>query len=330
MINKGNGVSAIEMLNCTSLLALVSSGDSPGSSPRKLMLWNSQTKESICELPFQSTILAVRMNRNHLIAVLDSNIHVFELGTMNNTHTLAAPMNCGLIDLTHNIKEDDKRSIIAFKGLQGGDVMLFDCNTLRVISHVKAHKTPISALSFNSDATLLATASAKGTVIRVFAIPSAQHLVSFRRGTYSCSINSLSFSPCSKYLSAGSSSGTVHIFSLDSVIDDKTKQTSVFSISNIVPIIAQEFAESTRAVLVIKIPGLEGEFIASLISGNGQKGEIRELLKLIVCTRNGYLYRFSIYQPLKLDANEKLPASINYILEDEYNVVNDFIDAAVR
>ena len=193
LIQKKAGTSIIQMLNSTSLLALVPSGDTSGSSPRRLMLWNSQTKETICELPFPSTILAVRMNRNHLIAVLDSNIHIFDLSTMNNIHTLSAPSSNGLIDLTHNIKEDDnaKRSILAFKGMQGGDVVLFDCFTLRVVGHIKAHKKPISALAFNYDATLFATASTKGTVIRIFSLFSGQHLMTFRRGTYSCTINSL-------------------------------------------------------------------------------------------------------------------------------------------
>ena len=349
MIKKGSGTSVIQMLNSTSLLALVPSGDTPGSSPRKLMLWNSQTKETICELPFPSTILAVRMNKNHLIAVLDSNIHIFELSSMNNIHTLSAPSNYGLIDLTHNINENEtgpKKSVLAFKGMQGGDVVLFDCVTLRVLGHIKAHKSSLSALTFNTDATLFATASTKGTVIRVFSIPSAQHLMTFRRGSYSCTINSLCFSPCSKYLSAGSSSGTVHIFSLESNKDgdksssssDKPKAASVFSISNILPEPAQEFAESTRAIVVTKIPNLDGEFIASLIEGQGDKGGARseqsiELLKLIVCTRNGYLYRFSICQSTKKDGDRQPSKGLvgfHSIMEDEYNTVADFVDPAIK
>lgn len=326
LIQKKTGVSVIQMLNSTSLLALVPSGQS-GSSPRKLMLWNSQTAEIICELPFPSTILGVRLNRNHLIVALDSNIHIFDLSTMNNTHTLSAPSNHGLIDLTHNILEDDKKSILAFKGLQGGDLVLFDCWSLRVIGHIKAHKKAISASAFNSDASLCATASATGTVVRVFSIPSGQHLMTFRRGTTTTTINSLSFSPCSTYLSAGSSSGTVHIFALDDVMgDDEKGQKSVFAISNILPVPAQEFAESQRAIVVVKMPGLELDtgFIASLLVGQGLKEDKLERLKLIVCTRNGYLYRFSICESVK-------PAKdFSYTLEDELNVISDFVDPSIR
>lgn len=40
----GEGVGHIEMLYCTSLIALVGSGDQPASSPRKFKLWNSKNK----------------------------------------------------------------------------------------------------------------------------------------------------------------------------------------------------------------------------------------------------------------------------------------------
>jgi len=42
--SSGEGIGRVEMLYCTSLLALVGSGDQPGSSPRKFKLWNSQNK----------------------------------------------------------------------------------------------------------------------------------------------------------------------------------------------------------------------------------------------------------------------------------------------
>ena len=67
-------------------------------------------------------------------------------------------------------------------------------------------------------ATMLATASTTGTVIRVFLVPTGEQVYAFRRGSYEVSIYSLSFCPYSKLLAVGSSSGTVHIFSLDSSV----------------------------------------------------------------------------------------------------------------
>ena len=56
------------------------------------------------------------------------------------------------------------------------------CISAQAANIVQAHKTPVSALSFNFTGTMLATASGKGTVIRVFSIPEGQKLYQFRRG----------------------------------------------------------------------------------------------------------------------------------------------------
>ncbi|KAJ3217346.1 autophagy protein [Clydaea vesicula] len=87
---------------------------------------------------------------------------------------------------------------------------------------IEAHLSPISYLSFSFDGTLLATSSDKGTVIRVFSIPSGTRLFQFRRGTYVAKIYSISFSPDNNYLCCSSDTDTVHIFKLDSVNNSDT------------------------------------------------------------------------------------------------------------
>ena len=63
-----------------------------------------------------------------------------------------------------------------------GDVLLFSTRSLTVANVIQAHKSPISALSLNSTGTLLATASDKGTVIRVWSVPGAEKLYQFQIG----------------------------------------------------------------------------------------------------------------------------------------------------
>lgn len=61
----------------------------------------------------------------------------------------------------------------------------------------------------------LATASERGTVIRVFAVPERTRLYEFRRGVKRCvSIACLAFSACGAYLAATSNTETVHVFRL--------------------------------------------------------------------------------------------------------------------
>ncbi|KAG6863023.1 hypothetical protein C0993_000489, partial [Termitomyces sp. T159_Od127] len=74
--------------------------------------------------------------------------------------------------------------------------------------------SPIALLSLNPAGTLLATASDKGTVIRVWSVPAAEKLYQFRRGTREARIYSLSFNAVSTLLAVSSAHETVHIFKL--------------------------------------------------------------------------------------------------------------------
>lgn len=95
-----------------------------------------------------------------------------------------------------------------------GHVILYDALKCEAVNVVPAHKSPLSSLALNSAGTLLATASDKGTVIRVFSVPEAQKLYQFRRGTYPSKIYSMSFNLVSTLLCVSSATETVHIFRL--------------------------------------------------------------------------------------------------------------------
>ena len=99
-------------------------------------------------------------------------------------------------------------------GQQTGDVLLFSTRSLTVANVIQAHKSPISFLAINSTGTILATASDKGTVIRVWSIPGAEKLYQFRRGTREARIYSMNFNLVSTLLAVSSAHDTVHIFKL--------------------------------------------------------------------------------------------------------------------
>ncbi|CAH8610238.1 unnamed protein product [Schistosoma rodhaini] len=93
------------------------------------------------------------------------------------------------------------------------------------VTSIAAHDGLLACLTFNARANLLATASEKGTVIRVFSIPQGEKVIEFRRGLTRCvSICSLSFSMNSQYLVAASHTETVHIFKLESRSSEKTPE----------------------------------------------------------------------------------------------------------
>lgn len=81
---------------------------------------------------------------------------------------------------------------------------------------IHAHDSPLAALAFSPNGLRIATASEKGTVIRIFSVTDGAKLFEFRRGVKRCvSISCLSFSMCGQFLSCSSNTETVHIFKLE-------------------------------------------------------------------------------------------------------------------
>jgi autophagy-related protein 18 len=97
-----------------------------------------------------------------------------------------------------------------------GEVTVFDAESLQPVNVIEAHKSPLSVLSLNSNGTLLATASDKGTIIRIFSIPNGTKLYQFRRGTYPSRVFSINFNLASSLLCVSSATETIHIFKLSS------------------------------------------------------------------------------------------------------------------
>lgn len=230
------------MLFCTSLIALVGAADQPQSSPRKLQIVNTKRQSTICELLFPSSILAVKMNRKTLVVVLEVEIYIYDISNMRLLHVIDTTKNpdaiCALSPSSDpsylaypspvpsptsplstaaqtRSGQASQAAAAASAASLSGDVLLFDTRTLTVINVIQAHKSPIAHIAINSTGTLLATASDKGTVIRVFSIPSADKVYQFRRGTREAKIHSVSFNAVSTLLAVSSATETVHIFRLN-------------------------------------------------------------------------------------------------------------------
>ncbi|KAH9814448.1 WD40-repeat-containing domain protein [Melampsora americana] len=225
-------IGIVEMLFCTSLVALVGTGDRPSPSTRKLQIVNTKRQSTICELTFPTSVLAVKLNRRRLVVVLEEQIYLYDISNMKLLQTLETSSNpSGICALAPS----SEKCYLAFpsplpspaapfsnapptptssSSVSTGDVYLYDAMSSSVTNVIQAHKAPLALISFNSTGTLMATASDKGTVIRVFSVPSGEKVFQFRRGSYSARIFSISFNAVSSLLAVSSDTDTVHIFKL--------------------------------------------------------------------------------------------------------------------
>ena len=79
---------------------------------------------------------------------------------------------------------------------------------------INAHESNISFLAMNSEGTLLATSSDKGTLIRIFKAEDGTFLQELRRGKDKAEIFSICFDVGSNFVASSSDKGTIHIWSL--------------------------------------------------------------------------------------------------------------------
>ncbi|KAL8853250.1 MAG: hypothetical protein Q9221_001861 [Calogaya cf. arnoldii] len=225
---KHGDIALLEMLFSTSLVALI-------LSPRRLQITNTKRQSTICELTFPTAVLAIRLNRKRLAVVLEDQIYLYDISNMKLLHTIETSPNPNAIVA---LSPSSESCYLAYPLPQKsppvnlnshaphapptsdhippttGDVLIFDALKLEAINVAEAHRSPLSCISLNNTGTLLATASDKGTIIRVFAIPSAKKLYQFRRGSMPSRICSMAFNATSTLLCVSSASDTVHIFKL--------------------------------------------------------------------------------------------------------------------
>lgn len=280
----------VERLFSSSLVAIVSL-----SAPRKLKVCHFKKGTEICNYSYPNTILAVRLNRVRLLVVLEESLYIHNIRDMKVLHTIrdTPPNPSGLCALSVN----SDNCYLAYPGSnQIGEVQIFDCVNLRAVTMVPAHDSPVAAMAFNSAGTKLSTASEKGTVIRVFAIPDGIKLYEFRRGVKRCvTINSLAFSHDSLFLCASSNTETVHIFKLEAPKKEPTDEAGglmgyfgkALSPSSYLPVHVAEVFNQERAFASVRLPqaGLRNVCAIAMIG---------KLPRLLVSSADGYLYIYNI------------------------------------
>uniref|UniRef100_A0A672MW09 Uncharacterized protein n=1 Tax=Sinocyclocheilus grahami TaxID=75366 RepID=A0A672MW09_SINGR len=282
-------VCIVERLFSSSLVAIVSL-----KAPRKLKVCHFKKGTEICNYSYSNTILAVKLNRQRLIVCLEESLYIHNIRDMKVLHTIreTPPNPSGLCALS--ISNDN--CYLAYPGSATiGEVQVFDTVNLRAANMIPAHDSPLAALAFDAGGTKLATASEKGTVIRVFSIPEGQKLFEFRRGVkrYICS---LAFSMEGLYLSASSNTETVHIFKLETQREkpqeEPTTWTGYFgkvlmASTTYLPAHVTEMFSQGRAFATVRLPFSGHKNICALAI-------IQKIPRLLVAAADGYLYLYNL------------------------------------
>uniref|UniRef100_A0A668A0L4 WD repeat domain, phosphoinositide interacting 1 n=1 Tax=Myripristis murdjan TaxID=586833 RepID=A0A668A0L4_9TELE len=250
----------------------------------------------ICNYSYSNNILSVRLNRQRLVVCLEESIYIHNIKDMKLLKTLLnTPSNpSGLCALSVN----HSNSYLAYPGNPTiGEIIVYDANNLSAVTLIQAHDSPLAALTFNASGTKLASASEKGTVIRVFTIPEGQKLFEFRRGMKRyVSISSLSFSADAQFLCASSNTETVHIFKLEQHSPSREEESPTWSAyvgkmftaaSTYLPTQVSDMMHQDRAFATVRLNMFGLKNICALTT-------IQKLPRLLVASSDGHLYIYNV------------------------------------
>lgn len=198
------------MLFRCNILAVAGGGPHPQYPPNKVMIWDDHQCRCIGELSFRSDVVSVRLRRDRIVVALIQKVFVYNFADLKLLHQIETFSNpkglCEVSCLSNSV-------VLVCPGLQKGQIRVEHYASKRT-KFIMAHDSRIACIALTQDGRLVATASSKGTLIRVFNTLDGSLLQEVRRGTDRAEIQSLTFSSNGRWLATSSDRGTIHVFGL--------------------------------------------------------------------------------------------------------------------
>lgn len=206
----------VRPLHKTNVIVLVGCAPDGAWTSKSLHIWDDADAKILITLTYDAPIVSVAISRSLLLVATRRHVYIYtqpmtrspetnepnEFITHDNSYTTIA--------LSHDSQYDP---VAVFLGINQGYVHVSEQGEQpkRII---RAHDNEIAALAISSDGKQLATASTKGTVIRVWNLINGDLDFEFRRGTSAAYVSCLAFSTDNRWLVGCSGRGTAHVFDI--------------------------------------------------------------------------------------------------------------------
>ena len=211
----------------SSVVALVLSGR---AACRQVRLLDVGSGAALTDLEFEGTVRAVKLNLTRMVVALaEGALHIFDVrGSLRLLQKLDVPaMHLeprGPLSPAPLALSGDATCLVAVPASKPGAVLVYDALRLSVVALVPAHQTSVALVALSWDGRLLASTSDRGTVVRLFHLPSGEPAGVFRRGHTPAVVTVLAFggggssSGTPARLVVGSETGTLHVFDVGAVL----------------------------------------------------------------------------------------------------------------
>ncbi|XP_063723920.1 WD repeat domain phosphoinositide-interacting protein 4-like [Symsagittifera roscoffensis] len=218
--------SLVQMMGRSNFIAIVAGGKSPIFDDSTVALWDDAKSKIVTQLKFNEPVLNVKLKASLIVVVVPTRIHIFQfLPEIQKLASIETKENlAGICDMCLEPGKD----LLLFPAHRVGSIQILSVSAaalLHVVSTapvtIAAHKNPIAIISLDSAGNFVATASSKGTLVRVFDTAQRNLVAEFRRGADSAMLYSISFSLDSSYLCVSSDKGTVHVFAVKDILQNR-------------------------------------------------------------------------------------------------------------
>lgn len=219
-------IKLVEIYENSNICAFTGNNANGKYHDNNVYIWDDSKEKVVSILRFCNIVQRFKFKKDRLIVSTDKKIYLFEFPSMKFIEIIENVKNqYGIFALCNNPK---LTNIAYIDDSSIGSVVVrnFINGTEKTIA---AHNSAISYLSLSYTGLILATASQKGTVVKLFNTVNGELLQELRRGKDIANISNISFSKSSNLLVVSSNKETVHIFSLSSIIK-KLKDTLFLSI----------------------------------------------------------------------------------------------------
>jgi len=226
----GSGIGIAELYMRSNIVALVGGGPVPRHPPNKVVVWDDYQAKSIAELEFASDIRGLKLRQERLLVAQDNSIFVYnfkdlsyllQFSTAPNPNGLVS-MNLGQPILEMFPAQTQGSFLLRTETIDEGG----RCTTTE--KTIMAHNGPLACIATTFDGRLVATASDKGTLIRVWNTEDGAMVKELRRGADNAHIWSMCFSEDGSMIAVTSSHGTCHIFGVRDELENKRASLGVF------------------------------------------------------------------------------------------------------
>lgn len=220
-IESPGGIAYVALLFRSNIVALVGGDPTPRYPSNKVMIWDDHQGCCIGELSFRSQVRSVKLRRDRIVVALEHKVYVYnfaDLKLLLQIDTVSNPKGlCAISSTSDSV-------VLACPSVIKGQVRL-DFHGSKRAKFISAHDSNLAYLVLTLDGRLLATASSKGTLVRVFNTHDGTRIQEVRRGVDRADIFSISLSSNAQWLAVSSDRGTIHVFSLKGAMEEGEKKT---------------------------------------------------------------------------------------------------------